>query len=397
MITSGGRVLILDDDAAVGRSIALFVEFLGMQAKSVCQPEIFFTTIKEWNPTHIILDLLMPGKDGVEILQILADLKCNSRIAISSGVGSRILNAARQSGSEHGLDIAGVFPKPFKLEALRSFLYEEDESVKMDSELAHTEITITRIELLEAAELQQFHVMYQPKVFCRTEVVTGFEALVRWDHPTWGAIPPSLFIPFCENLGLVGLITEQVVEQSLAWYRSTPAVHGLSLSLNISAKTLEDTEFTEWLEGMCKQSQVSPEFVVLEVTETAALVDQLAALDLFTRLRMKGFQVSIDDFGTGNSTLALLARLPFSEIKVDRSFAMTATSSEESRAIIKSTVDLGHSLDLSVVVEGVEDKETFQFLQEVNCDLAQGFYISRPMAGSQVSDWMAQYRHQHAS
>jgi EAL domain-containing protein (putative c-di-GMP-specific phosphodiesterase class I) len=167
---------------------------------------------------------------------------------------------------------------------------------------------------------------------------------------------------------------------------------GLSISVNISAKTLGDLKFVDLLEGKCRDTGISPEAVILEVTETAAMDDQLLALDMFTRLRMKGFQVSIDDFGIGNSSLALLARLPFSEIKVDRSFAMSATKSEESRAIIKSTVDLSHSLDLTVVTEGVEDRETLDFLQEIGCDLAQGYYIARPMPGDAVVEWMLQRR-----
>jgi EAL domain-containing protein (putative c-di-GMP-specific phosphodiesterase class I) len=125
--------------------------------------------------------------------------------------------------------------------------------------------------------------------------------------------------------------------------------------------------------------------------------DQLMALDMFTRLRMKGFRVSIDDFGIGNSSLGLLARLPFSEIKVDKSFAMTAVKSDESKAIIKSTVDLSHNLGLCVVTEGVEDRETLDFLQEVGCDYAQGYYIARPMAEAAVGQWIVQHMRNHPS
>jgi EAL domain-containing protein (putative c-di-GMP-specific phosphodiesterase class I)/FixJ family two-component response regulator len=389
-----GRVLIFDDEPAVARSIALMAQHNDMDTMSVSDAPTFFEKVREWDPTHIILDLIMPDMDGVEVLQELARQGCTASIAISSGVGNRVLNAAQRSATEHGLHIAGVLPKPFTMSALQAFLATTRDSLSLSLSRARSKAkdheTITAEDLNNAIAQRQFSLVYQPKIECATRMLKGFEALVRWQHPTKGMIMPDRFIQMSERLGLIGLITDQVVDQAFQWFSGIAAAPHMTLSVNISAKTLGNKEFPDELEIMCRRASIPASSVILEVTETAASDDQLLALDMFTRLRMKGFSVSIDDFGIGNSSLALLARLPFSEIKVDKSFAITASQSEESRAIIKSTVDLSHSLDLCVVTEGVEDRETLEFLQNIGCDFAQGYHIARPMAGDQVVEWMLQ-------
>jgi len=390
-----GRVLILDDEYAVCRSIEMMVQQSGLESMSVTDATAFFQAVRDWNPTHIILDLVMPGMDGVEVVQQLADMGCTATIAISSGVGKRVLSAAQRSAAEHGLRISDVLPKPFSMSALNKFLHasRDAEAPSTENGKLRPEVyeVITMADVQEAIDQRQFRMMFQPKIDCLTRLARGFEALARWYHPERGLIMPDRFIPLAERAGLIGAITDQVVDLSLQWFSSIPVHSHLSISINVSAKTLGSLDFPDKLQQTCRQYSIPSTQVILEVTETAATDDQLLALDMFTRLRMKGFHVSIDDFGIGNSSLALLARLPFSEIKVDRSFAMTASKSRDSRAIIKSTVDLSHSLDLRVVTEGVEDAETLDYLQEVGCDFAQGYYIARPMSGDQTLDWMSQW------
>jgi EAL domain-containing protein (putative c-di-GMP-specific phosphodiesterase class I) len=149
-----------------------------------------------------------------------------------------------------------------------------------------------------------------------------------------------------------------------------------------------DIHLADVLTSLCREYLVAPERVVLELTESSAMVDPILSLDLLTRLRVKGFQLSIDDFGTGYSSMVQLVRLPFSEIKVDRSFVMQAEQSQESRTVIKSIVDLGHSLGLVVTAEGVEDLSTLNYLNSLGCDLAQGYFIARPMAGEAARAWV---------
>ena len=163
----------------------------------------------------------------------------------------------------------------------------------------------------------------------------------------------------------------------------------LTMSINISARNLKDTRLADRLSDLCGRLGVDTGRVILELTETCAMEDPVASLALLTRFRMKHFHLSIDDFGTGYSSMIQLVRLPFSEMKVDKSFVINATQSLESRTVIKSIVDLGHSLGLTVTAEGVEDAGAVKFLEDIGCDLAQGYYLGRPMPGDRIASWIA--------
>lgn len=386
-----GRVLILDDDAAVGETIRFVAESAGMEARSFFRPAAFFEAIDDWQPTHIVLDLVMPEMDGVEIMRHLSERRNDARIIILSGVGSRVLDAAERTAAEKGLHVVGVLSKPISPKELRNFF----KNGKPTAKAAATETPrrsrmpeITPGDLREAIDEKQFEVYYQPKIHCGSGRVSGFEALVRWRHPTLGLVMPDAFIPLAERLNLIGEVTEQILEESLRWMGSIRNDMPLSLSVNLSAKALADLGLADRLAKQCHEAGIDPDRLILELTETTAMDDPVLALDLVTRLRMKGFHVSIDDVGTGYSSMAQLARLPFSEMKVDKSFVMTAAVSRESRSIISSFIDLGHKLDLRVVAEGVEDRETLDFLHRTGCDFVQGFFIARPMRGDAVFDWI---------
>jgi len=190
--------------------------------------------------------------------------------------------------------------------------------------------------------------------------------------------------------------------QSLRWYAALPDSLGddpgfdylrrrlreLTLSVNISASSLSHLDLFERLDDYCQSMGIAPERIIFELTETCAMEDPVSSLDILTRLRMKGFHLSIDDFGTGFSSMLQLARLPFSEIKIDKSFVMTAAESKESRTVIKTIIDLGHGLGLYTSAEGIESKETLEYLRSIGCDLAQGYAIARPMTGDAVIDWL---------
>lgn len=388
------RVLILDDDLAVGKTIAFIAKSIGMEARAVARPDDFFRAVDRWNPTHIVLDLVMPEMDGVEIMRHLAERRCTARIIILSGVSSRVLDAARRTAAEKGLRVAGVLSKPIIPVALRAFLADssrDDVAQAGSLQAADTgEHEITAADLRRAIDGRQFGLVYQPKIDCTTGTLAGFEALVRWHHPVKGMLMPDLFIPLAEKLDLIDEITQQVLDEGIRWISGARLAAGLSLSVNLSARTLVDLKFADRLARLCRDATIDPEHLILELTETTAMEDPVLALDMVTRLRMKGFHVSIDDVGTGYSSMAQLARLPFSEMKVDKSFVMTATASQESRTIIRSIIELGHNLNLRVTAEGVEDENTLEFLKDTGCDFAQGYFIARPMPGNSVAEWIGQ-------
>lgn len=398
------RLLVLDDDPMTGATIQRIAEFAGVKVQFTADPAQFFKLLQEWQPTHIALDLVMPTMDGLQVMAELAQLTCRAKIIITSGVGSRVLDAARRSATEHGLDIAGILPKPFSPAQLRQMLaaYPRSEVTFPHPVGSRPQpLTLTTADLQEGLAHRQFELVYQPKILCSTRALAGFEALVRWAHPTHGLLPPGQFIPLAERCGLIDPLTDQVIEQALNWFGAahaemarpgsnlpTAVSDRLKLSVNISARTLSNGVLFERVQDRCRAQHVDPTQLIFELTETSAMDDPVASLDLLTRLRMIGFHLSIDDFGTGFSSMLQLVRLPFSEIKVDKSFVMTAMSSQESRTVVKFIVDLGHSLGLSCTAEGVENAETLDYLTEIGCDLAQGYHIARPMAGKDCWPWL---------
>jgi len=388
------RILILDDDAAVGQTIQWIAESLNFEAEFVTRPDEFFQRLEQKSPDILTIDLVMPELDGVEIMRLLAERKSRAKIVISSGMGTRVLEAAQRSALEHGLSILGVISKPISKDALRLLVGDGNESDQLPwvetQSASRDEFEVTTADLQNALDRREFVLAYQPKIECRSGATAGFEALVRWQHPDRGIVMPDQFIPVAEKSGLINALTGQIFEQSLEWFsQSFPQCYP-KLSLNISAKNLVDIQMADDLSALCQRFQIDPESIVLELTESSAMVDPTLSLDLLTRLRMKGFQLSIDDFGTGFSSMVQLVRLPFSEIKVDKSFVMQAQNSSESRSVIKSIVELGHSLGLLVTAEGVENLKTLDYLNSLGCDLAQGYFIARPMPGEAARKWVEQ-------
>ncbi len=408
------RLLILDDDLLTGQTIANIAALAGVDAQYVNEPQAFFQRIKDWQPDFIVLDLVMPGMDGVQVMVELARLGCHAEIIISSGVGGRVLDAAARSASEHGLNIAGVLAKPFSPARLRALI---SGNAKMDTlsttfidRLVTTptdsNIEISRDDLMSALHNEQITLVYQPKINCRTGLLAGFEALARWTHPVLGPVGPDQFIPLAEHYGLIDRLTESVMVQGLRWLAHLPQqledssdfdylrrrLREITLSINISASSLNNVELFERMNEYCQSMGIRPDRLIFELTESCAMEDPISSLNILTRLRMKGFHLSIDDFGTGYSSMLQLARLPFSEIKIDKSFVMTAAQSKESRTVIKTIIDLGHGLGLYTSAEGIESEETLEYLRSIGCDLAQGYAIARPMAPDAVIDWLRNSR-----
>jgi EAL domain-containing protein (putative c-di-GMP-specific phosphodiesterase class I)/ActR/RegA family two-component response regulator len=389
-----GRLLILDDDLAVGQTLALVGEGIGMESRLTTGVEEFFAALDEWNPTHITVDLVMPEMDGIEVMRRLSARECRARIIISSGVGDRILDAARRSATEHGLDIVGVLPKPFRPSNLRAML--EVRGAKVDVRTGHASgaqggFEVTETALIQALDRREFQLVYQPKVECKSGALAGFEALVRWHHPVAGILMPDQFIRLAENWNLIDALTRQVLDLALRWLSQSTFGSKVSIAVNISAKSLIDPWIVDLACDICRKVMLDPNRLIFELTESSAMIDAGTGLDLLTQLRVKGFQLSIDDFGTGHSSMVQLVDLPFSEIKVDKSFVSAALRSMGARTVTKSVVDLGHNFGLLVTAEGVEDAATLEFLNTIGCDLAQGYFIGRPMTADVIADWIVQW------
>lgn len=394
------KLLVLDDDALTGETLKNVAEFAGMSVIVTSTPEDFFSQLDDWSPSHIALDLVMPEMDGVEVLAELSARKVDANIMITSGVGQQVLQAAARSAAAHGLNIIGILPKPFNPRNFRELIDNapEPSAELLDNGTRPSAPSITPADLQQAIAEEALSVMFQPKVECQSGALVGFEVLARWQHPVHGNIPPDQFIAIAEQHQLVDALTGVIFSKALAWFKAFIDARGehpvvsnskrLLCSINISALSLKNLQLFNTLDQLCRQHQIAAEQIMLELTETGAMDDPIASLDILTRLRMKGFQLSIDDFGTGFSSMLQLVRMPFSEVKVDKSFVMTAQHSRESRLVIKAIIDLAHSLGMLVIAEGIEDSSTLQFLQQLGCDKVQGYFIGRPMTADAIPDWL---------
>jgi diguanylate cyclase (GGDEF)-like protein len=224
---------------------------------------------------------------------------------------------------------------------------------------------------------------YQPKIDVRTNTLAGVEALARWNHPVKGSISPGDFIPVLEATTLIHRFTHQVLTQALTQARAwLDAGHRIPVAVNISTRTLLDTGFPERVAALLHETGVPGDQLCIEVTEHSVMNDPDTAIETLKRIRELGVKTSIDDYGTGYSSMTYLRLLPLDELKIDRSFVKDISTDRGSLALVASTVELGHTLGLRVVAEGIEDAETLQALREIGCDLAQGFHLSRPMAAA---------------
>ena len=380
----GDRLLVIDDEAAFGQIVKRVAEASGFEVIVTDDPSIFTNAARQWHPTVIVLDLKMPGTDGVQLLRTLAADNCTAHVVLSSGSDVKVLESAMQLGRERGLNMSEALPKPIRVERLKERL----------AGLKRVSKPLLVADLAAALAADQLFLEYQPKLDCRFGRITGAEALVRWRHPTQGIIRPKQFIALAEETGLIHGVTDWVVAtaaaQAASW-RADNVDLEVAVAVNFSASDLADLDLPERLEQHCRNAAIDPGFLTLELTETGAMRQALQLMDVLTRLRLKGFKLSIDDFGTGYSSLVQLQQAPFSEIKVDLSFVTQMMSNAGCRVIVEIIIDLARKLGLKSVAEGVEDGAALKTLIDLGCDMAQGYFISRPIAADLIPGFVRSY------
>ena len=237
----------------------------------------------------------------------------------------------------------------------------------------------------------RLHMVYQPKVSLVDGRLQRVEALVRWDDPVFGAVAPSRFVPLAERHGLIDPLTQWGLRTTLRqWLKWCDEGLDTCIAFNISALSLQHLDFPDLVERMCRALEVPPDRLVLELTE-GATQPLVKLMDTLTRFRIKGIGLALDDFGTGYSSLMQLRQLPFTEVKIDRFFISDMTSSNDSRLIVKATVDLAHGLGLTATAEGIETEEQAVLLRELGCDVGQGYWIAEPLEPDAMKVWRAEF------
>ena len=377
MLTDGNRLLVVDDQPDILDFVGQVAEAIGFKVRLANNAQKFRDALHEFNPSLVILDLQIPQTDGVELIRELGNLGTRAAILISSGMDQRVLTSAEQLGVAHGLTMAGMLQKPIMLADLEAVLAQHLQAPRGP----------TGDELRRAIDRAQLLVHYQPKCALRDghwEVV-GVEALIRWEHPEAGLIYPDAFIPLAESTGVIAALTDFVLQESIrqlgVW--SAQGVD-LDLAVNLSPCLVRELDFPDRLAQLMRAHALDNARLTLEITETAALEVPARTRDILTRLRVKNFGLSLDDFGTGYSSLTQLYRMPFNELKVDKSLGLELHQSREARTIVRSLVDLAHNLGLKVCTEGVETETALQFLESAGSDYVQGYYLGRPVAATAI-------------
>ncbi len=384
-------IYLLDDEEALVELHSEIAELAGFNAQGYTRAIQFFEQVVDFETGSVmVLDLHMPEMDGIEVMRRLAQMSNTPALILISGHDAGVLRSAEKLCRAHGLEVIGSFRKPMSLDTLlqlfEQHIPEDNRQKQNDSYPVEAEVTLT--ELQQAIRNEQLVLYFQPQIEIATGILSGIEALVRWQHPEQGLIYPDRFIPLAEQNGLMSELThwviEQTVKQEQLWQQAGLTT---SLSVNISALDIIGLKLPEQLAELLENNKLSPTHLTLEITESALMGELVTSLDILTRLRLKGIRLSIDDFGTGYSSLSLLHRVPFTELKIDRSFISNMSEDNEARAIVKTCILLGHELNMRVVAEGVETEEHFKLLKQMGCDLAQGNFIARPMPGSELIAW----------
>ena len=378
------NLLVLDDDELVGAYIRRVAELLGMPCRAVTTAQAFAEALAAEPPTDVVLDLQLGPTDGVEMLRALAARRSRAGIILLSGFDEKVLRAARDLGMELGLNIRHALTKPVRAPALKAALQLDDP----------VDRAVLPAELERAIQRGELHLEYQPVVGCRNREVLSLEALSRWRRADGGRVPPAAFIPVAESdPDLMDLLTMHVAEQAARdWH--TLSVSGLRscISLNVSAQNLRRLDLPERLAGLVERCGAPASGLKLEVTETAAMSDPQVTLDILLRLRLKGFMLSVDDFGAGFTSMAMLRRLPFAELKIDRSYVAAMTASEDALSVVRGIVALGRTMGMRTVAEGVETQRELDLLTQLGADGAQGYLISRPQAFERMLVWLVDHR-----
>ena len=372
-----GTMLIVDDDAGIRGLIRSVAERQGFEVTDCGRSEDAAAAAEDRAPAVITLDLSMPGCDGIEVLRQLAARRVRARIYLISGLCKRVLATASDLARTLDLEVAGTLRKPFDIAQLRALLAEEWRYEKV----------LTAADLRHGIERGELVVYYQPRVDRDGErwSIKGVEALCRWQHSQHGLVMPDSFIPIAERSGAIGALTNYVLRETIEQLTRWEAEgHRLTASVNISGAMLGDIELPDRLASMLASHGLTPDRLILEITETAAMADPAMTMDILTRLRVKGFDVAMDDFGIGFSSMQHLFRLPFSELKIDKSFVLEISKSANARTLVSALIELAHNFDMRACAEGIEDEDVLGFLTDAGCDCGQGFLFSKAVPAREI-------------
>ena len=381
-------VLVTDDSRAMRELLVAILEAEGIQ--NVLQAEDGESAMKVLDGANsavdmVFCDLDMPGTDGVETMRRISASRLAPAIALISGFDQKLLNTVSDMTRELGLRVVGTLKKPFTQENVAELLRE----YLISRRIYHSRqgFVITVEELDDALKNDRVEVYFQPKVSLGDGKFSGVEALVRLHHPAFGLLEPDQFIPIAESSGRITKLTMIVLQKAISqggeWIKEGLDI---SIAINMSFLAIRRLDLPEVISDLAAQAGFPSNHLILELTESQVSSGP-EILHILSRFCLRNFRLSIDDFGTGQSGLQRLQRLPFTELKIDKSFVKDAFKDKDMRSILESSIQLGHSLRMDVVAEGVESWQDWQLLKSLGCDVAQGYVVAKPLPAAGISLW----------
>ncbi|SEJ59572.1 EAL domain, c-di-GMP-specific phosphodiesterase class I (or its enzymatically inactive variant) [Pseudomonas linyingensis] len=392
------RILVVDDDPFICRLLVRQLKTLGCEQVTDFNRALAAVEHLERDPGGIDLifcDLQMPEMDGIEFIRHLVRLGYAGSLVLISGEDERILQSAERLAREHKLRVPGALFKPVSSAQLQQLL--EQAAPCASAPQAAEARRYDAEELAHAIGVGELVNHYQPKIDFASGQCSGVEALVRWQHPRDGLVYPDRFIAQAEEAGLIDALMCEVLRNALRDARHWRK-QGLELQMavNVSMDNLQGLDFPDLVERAALDSGVPLSSLVLEVTESHLMKNRQAALDILTRLRLKRIHLSIDDFGTGHSSLVQLRDIPFNELKIDRSFVHGAWRDASLSTILNASLEMARKLGMKAVAEGIEDRADWDYLRQAGCDVAQGWFIARAMPAEQLPAWLQDWERRRA-
>jgi EAL domain-containing protein (putative c-di-GMP-specific phosphodiesterase class I) len=383
------RTMIVEDQAVPRRIAVEILRDLGVS--EILQAEDGQDALEQIRrgrtpPDVIICDLDMPRMDGVEFIRNVAEANLSASIVLASAVEGPVLASVEAMARSQGMAVLGVLEKPVTPQKLGDMLARHGSMKPSFGRL--DDPPVDPLELEEAILDRHIAPHFQPMVRMSDGEILGFEALARWRHAQRGTLYPERFIPVAESSGLIDSLTWLMLEAAVAEaVRWREAGHRWTISVNLSLPYLERQGIADRIAGLVERHALQPGSVVLEVTESLAATQIAQVLGNIARLRMKGFGIAIDDYGTGYASLQQLSRMPFTELKIDRSFVSGSPERPNLHAILRSSVELARQLNLGSVAEGIETPGEWHELDGIGCDAAQGYLVAPPMPPGSVLGW----------
>lgn len=392
-----GHVLVVDDDPILCAIVERHFQKRGAAQVTTANDGLQALEILDNSaepPDFVLCDLKMPNMDGLEFLRHLENRRFGGAIGILSGEAESVVALAESLAQAHNLNVVGKLNKPLNAHKLDTLIANARE--KLSAPTQQFNGLVSDEDLYQAITRHQIIAFHQPKVDARTGQFVGTEALARWAHPEWGIVPPSLFISIAEESGLIEKLTFAVFDDALGHLKKWK-LGGITAccSINISPSILKNIDLPDQIADRVATASLSNEQIVLEITEGSLLEKDTGPMEVLARLRVKGFDLSVDDFGTGHSNIETLRNFPFTELKIDRSFISKMLDDSFAAESVRTSVELSKQLNLRMVAEGVETRRVRDAVQRMGIHQIQGFLYGKPMPGDELPRWLNE--HQKAS